>query len=106
MVKAAAYVSAKYLSAKTAGEYNNKTFVIDSAFNSEIGQQGSEQDKLCIRLKGIDKPLALNQTNLTILMVAYGDDTDSWINKKVILHIVSVPFNGQVVQGLQLEATN
>lgn len=103
MVKAIEFITAKYLTAKVAKEYNGKSFIIDSAFAETVGQGENEQDKLCIRLKGIDKPLPLNQTNLTILTGAYGDDTDSWVNKKITLRIVKVKFNGELVDGLQVE---
>lgn len=99
MVKATEFVSAKYLAAKTAGEYKGKTLVIDSAFSEQI----NEEEKLCIRFKNVDKPLALNQTNLSVLMAAFGDDTDDWINGKVVLNIVKVAFNGKLVDGIQLE---
>jgi hypothetical protein len=56
-----------------------------------------------VRFKDIEKPLALNQTNLTILMAAYGDDSDTWVNKSVIIHLVTVPFNGQPVLSIQVE---
>ena len=103
MVKATQYVTAKYLSAKTAGEYDGKKFTIDAAFNAEIGQAGQEQDKLCIRLKGVEKPIALNQTNLTALITCFGEDTDSWINKNITLKIIPVMFNGQATKGIYLE---
>lgn len=105
-MKATDFITAKYLTAKVAGEYNGKQYIIDSVFREVIGQGGQEQEKLCVRFKGIDKPLPLNQTNLTILSSAYGDDTDMWINKKVTLRIVQVKFDGELVKGIQVEITN
>lgn len=102
MVKATDFVSAKYLSAKVAKEFNGKKYTIDTAFSENI----NDEDKLCIRLSGVDRPLALNQTNLSVLMAAFGDDTDSWVNQKVILKIVKVSFNGKLVDGIQLEPVN
>lgn len=102
MVKASKFTNAQYLSAKTAGEFNGKKFTIDSAFSSLVGQIGEEKEKLLVRLSGINKPLVLNQTNLAILTTAFGDDTDTWINQKVTVNIVSVMFNGQPVMGIQL----
>lgn len=103
MVSAKKYVNeSKYLSAKNAGEYVGKKFVIDSVFDGEVGQEGSEQDKLLVRFAGIPKPLPLNQTNLSILILAYGDDTDAWVNHKVTINTVMVSFGGQMVPGIQL----
>lgn len=98
MVNVKKFVSAKYLSAKNVGEHKGKTFVIDSAFQDVI----NDDEKLCIRLSGIDTPMVLNQTNLTILIDAYGIDTDSWINNKVQINVVKVTFNGNLTDGLQL----
>ena len=102
MVKASKFTTAQYLSAKTAGEFNGKKFTINAAFSSLVGSLGKEKEKLLVRLEGIDKPLVLNQTNLAMLTIAYGDDTDQWINNKVILNLVSVSYNGQIVLGIQL----
>lgn len=99
MVKVTEFVNAKYLAAKTAGEYNGKTLTIDSVFPEII----NEDEKLCVRFNGVERPLALNQGNLTALMAAYGDDSDMWISHKVILHLVRVTFNGQQVPSIQIE---
>lgn len=98
MVNVKKFVSNKYLSVKNLGENKGKTFVIDSAFAVDI----NEDEKLCIRLSGIDTPMVLNQTNLTILIDAYGIDTDSWVNNKVMINVVKVTFNGNLTDGLQL----
>ena len=99
MVKATVYKNAKYLSAKDSKDLNGTKHVIDAAFNEVI----NDEDKLCIRLSNVGLPLALNQTNLNILITAFGDDTDDWINKKVTIRIVKVSYNGNMVDGIQLE---
>lgn len=97
-MKANEFVNAKYLTAKNLNENKGKKVVIDAAFSENI----SGQDKLCIRFKGIDNPLPLNQTNLSILIAEFGDDTDKWINHSVTLNVVKVQYNGQMVDGIQL----
>ena len=99
MVKIGKFVTAKYMNAKSAGQYNGRKLVIDTVFPADI----NESEKLCIRFKDVDAPLALNQTNLTLLSAAWGDESDNWINKVVILHLVNVTYNGQMVLGVQLE---
>jgi hypothetical protein len=98
MVNVKKFVSAKYLSAKNIGDSRGKTFVIDTAFSDII----NEEEKLIIRLNGVDSPMPLNQTNLSILVEAYGEDTDEWINNKVTLNIVKVQYAGNLVDGIQL----
>ena len=104
MVNVAGYIKSKFMSAKSAIEQDmkGKKFVIDVAYNETI----NNEDKLCLRFKNVDSPMPLNQTNITILSAAYGDDTDAWINHKVMLNIVKVNYNGQMVDSIQLEPTN
>lgn len=98
MVKVAKFVTTKYLAAKNAGEYKGKKFTIDAVFAETI----NDVEKLVVRLSGIDQALPLNQTNLTILVDAFGDDSDKWINHSVVLNVVKVTFNGELKDGIQL----
>lgn len=101
MVNAKAYKTVKkYLSAKDDGkDIDGKKFVIDSVFESEM-QDGSEY--LTVRLAGVEKVLTLNQTNLSLLMAHYGEDTDKWINQSVIIRVVPVNYGGELTKGLQV----
>ena len=101
MVNTKKYTESNYVSAKNAKEYKDETFVIDSAFEDEIGP--NKDTKLLIRLKGIEKPIPLNKTNVVVLSSAFGDDTNDWMNEKVIFRIAPVMFQGQPVDGIQLE---
>ena len=99
MVNAKKYVSeGKYMNAASVKEIEGKSLTIDAAFNETI----NDKEKLCIRFAGHDKVLALNQTNLTILIDSFGDDTDMWVNKKIKLTIVKVKFNNELKDGVQV----
>lgn len=98
MVNVKQFVSAKYLSAKNDSELKGKICTIDAAFPDTV----NGEEKLIIRLSGIEKPLVLNQTNLSILIGEWGEDTDNWINHKVSIQIVKVQYNGSLVDGIQL----
>lgn len=98
MVNVKKFVSAKYLSAKNLGDNRGKICSIDAAFTDVI----NEEEKLIIRLGGIDSPMVLNQTNLSILIAEWGENTDDWINNKVSVNVVKVTYNGNLVDGLQL----
>jgi hypothetical protein len=91
------YINADYVKQTLLG----KKLIIDAAFNEVV----NDNDKLCIRFKDESKILALNQTNLTILMTEYGDDTDDWINHAVNLSVVQVTFNGKLTPGVQVTPT-
>ena len=88
------YINAQYVKENLVG----KALVIDACFNETI----NEQEKLCLRFKGVDKVLALNQTNLSILSLAYEDETANWVNKKVYLNVLKVKFNGDLVDSVQV----
>ena len=51
------------------------------------------------------KPMVLNVTNLKRMAKALGDDTDEWINGKVILYVdPDIEFGGNVVGGLRIKS--
>ena len=100
MVSAKGFINKKYFSAKDDGkECDGKSYIIDAAFPEDI----NGEMKLCIRLKGLDKPIALNQTNLSILVAKFGEETEEWINKQVIISIVKVNYQGSMVDSMQLK---
>lgn len=101
MVNVKKFVSAKYLSSKNLGNNVGKTCFIDAAYSDIV----NDEDKLLLRLSGIENPLVLNQTNLSILIAAYGDDTDKWLGNGVVINLVKVSYNGQMVDGIQLSPT-
>ena len=101
MVNVKKFKTVKYLAAKEAGEHNGKKFIIDTAFPAMI----QENEKICVRLKGVEQPIVLNQTNLSLLSSAYTDDTENWIGKKVVFVVASVLFNGEMKPSIQLQPT-
>lgn len=106
MVSAKAYKTEKrFLSAKDDKfQIDGQTFIIDAVFPEEIrGNDGSVKENLVVRLKGVEKLLSLNQTNLTILATDFGDDTDNWVNEKITLMVVSTKFKGEITQGIQVK---
>ena len=74
----------KYLSAKDFVGKNLKVTI------SDVGEQHFEaddtkpaRDLLTLSFKGKDKGLCLNATNATILVEAYGGETDGWAGHEV-----------------------
>ena len=104
MVNAKAYkTEKKYLSAKEDSELDGKVLVIDAAFAEEISSnQGDVKETICLRFKDVKKVLSLNQTNLSLLINAYGEDTDMWINHKVKFMIINQTFKGEITKGIQV----
>jgi len=104
MVKATLFkTEKKYLSAKEDYSLEGKTLVIDSVFKEEISnQQGDSKESLCIRFKDVKKVLSFNQTNLTLCINEFGDDTDMWVNQKVKVSLVNQTFQGEIKKGIQI----
>lgn len=65
------------------------------------GEAGEQRWVLMFR--ELPKGLVLNTTTIRVLAKAFGEDSDSWIGKKVTLYVdPNVSFKGQVVGGLRL----
>jgi len=63
------------------------------------------ENKWTMSFPELDKPLVLNSTNMHIVGAIYGDDTDGWMGKKIVLyHDPNVSFGGKLVGGLRVRA--
>ena len=86
MVDATKYTQSesKYLSAKDFVGKNLKVVI------SEVGEQHFDaddnkpaRDLLTLSFRGKDKGLCLNSTNATVLVDAYGGETDNWAGHEI-----------------------
>ena len=69
----------------------------------DLGQEGQKEQRWIIYFKEQPKGMVLNVTTIRVLESAYGDDTDTWIGKRVLLYVdPNVSFQGRVVGGLRL----
>lgn len=48
------------------------------------------------------KGMVLNKTNSKIIAQAYGDDTDSWAGKKIVMYSAMVDLRGDMVEAIRL----
>jgi hypothetical protein len=53
--------------------------------------------------KNGSKGLPLNSTNWDTLAGAYGEESDDWIGKPVILHVERVLYKGKATQGIRMK---
>ena len=53
-----------------------------------------------------DKQMVCNKTNATIIAEMYGDDTDLWTGKEVMLTVKDVEFQGKTVLGIRVKNMN
>ena len=63
---------------------------------------GDDDQKPVLYFEGKDKGIVLNKTNATNITVAYGDDTDNWIGKEIILFTAWVDFQGKSVEAIRV----
>jgi hypothetical protein len=69
----------------------------------EAGGEGENAyEKPVLFFVGKQKGLMLNKTNATMIADAYGDDTDDWVGKEIIVHPDRVAFQGKVVDCLRV----
>jgi hypothetical protein len=67
----------------------------------ELREVGDDQ-KPVLFFHGKDKGVVLNKTNANNIGVAYGDDTDEWTGKEVILYEAIVDFQGRSVKAIRI----
>jgi arabinogalactan endo-1,4-beta-galactosidase len=52
--------------------------------------------------QGKDKGMVLNKTNANNISAAYGDDTDDWAGKELVLFEAMVDFQGKTVAAIRV----
>ena len=72
-----------------------------------VAKEGAEPEyKWAMSFAECDKPLVLNSTNIQLSERIFGsDDTDEWVNKKIVLYTdPNVSYGGKVVGGIRVRA--
>ena len=67
---------------------------IEEITEEEIGQGSDKKIKLVLWIKGQDKGMVLNKTNGGILADLYGDETDDWTGRRIVLIVQKVEYQG------------
>ena len=75
---------------------------IESVTLEEIGQGADKEKKLIIGFKGKEKKLVCNKTNAGTIGQLYGDETDDWIGKQVILTARDVEYQGKTTLAIRV----
>lgn len=58
------------------------------------------QNKLVVLFEEIPELLVLNKTNALVLAEAFGNDTDAWNGKKIMLQKIKRTFQGKLVDAI------
>lgn len=88
-----------YLKAADLQERNVKV-VMDRVEMEDIGGD----HKPILYFQGKDKGMVLNKTNANNIAIAYGDDTDGWEGKEIVLFEAMVDFQGKTVPAIRVRA--
>jgi arabinogalactan endo-1,4-beta-galactosidase len=54
--------------------------------------------------KGSEKGMVMNKTNANNIAALYGDDTDNWQGKEIVLFEAMVDFQGKTVAAIRVRA--
>jgi len=67
-----------------------------------VEEVGDDEQKPVITFIGNIKPMVLNRTNSATIAALYGDDTDLWIGKPVVLFSTKVQFQSKLVDAIRV----
>lgn len=87
-----------------ADDLNGKQvrLTIEDVTLEEIGQGKDKEKKLIVSFVGKEKKLVLNKTNAKTISKLYGDETDGWIDKDIIIAAREVEFQGDMVWSIRV----
>jgi hypothetical protein len=63
-----------------------------------------EDDKPVLFFVGKEKGMVLNKTNANNIAAIYGDDTQAWRDKEIVLFPAMVDFQGKTVEAIRVRA--
>jgi len=83
-----------------AADLNDRevTVVMDRIELEDVG----DGHKPVLYFRKSTKGLVLNKTNAKVIAGTYGDDTDDWIDKTIILYPAMVDFRGDMVEAIRV----
>jgi hypothetical protein len=90
------YIKADDLAGK---EYK---LVIAEVRIEDVGGPGNEEDKPVLYFAGRTKGCVLNRTNAMAIASKYGEDTDAWIDKEILIYPDQTNFQGRMVPCIRM----
>ena len=93
----------QYLKAADLPERSELDLVIDKIQVEEIENgSGGQEKKPVLYFRGKEKGMVVNKTDGELLISAYGDDTESFTGKLIVLYRTETQFQGKLVPCLRL----
>jgi hypothetical protein len=78
--------------------------VLATIKNVTVEEVSEGEDKPILNFLGDLKPMVLNRTNSTTVAELYGEDTDHWTGKPVVLFSTKVQFQSKLVDAIRVRA--
>lgn len=78
---------------------------IQSCVIEDVGGPGESEDRPVLYFTGFTKGLVLNKTNATTIAAMYGDETDEWVGKAVVLFPTDTEFRGKMTPCVRVRST-
>jgi hypothetical protein len=75
------------------------TVIIERADIEKVG----DDRKLVLYFQNKEKGLICNKTNATMIADLYGNDTDQWIGREIVLHPARVMFQQRMVDAVRVK---
>jgi hypothetical protein len=104
-MKIGAAFPSKYLRAADIPEGRQLRLTIDHVVVENVaGNSDPDDEKPVLYFQGKTKGVVLNKTNANIISAAYGDETEEWSGKGIILFPSETQFQGKLVPCLRVKA--
>lgn len=100
------FVGGKTLTAKALGKGKVIGKITSVHVETLKDRSGKENERLCLEIEDQRKLVPLNVGNCTNLEKAYGEDTDDWEGKPVMVTTHKVKFGDEDVDGLLVTAVD
>ncbi len=91
----------KYLKAADLAGKSHE-LVIKEVKIEDVGGQGNEEDKPCLYFVGKQKGCVLNRTNAMAIAARYGEDTEAWTDKPILVYPDTTMFQGKMVDCIRM----
>lgn len=94
----------KYLRASDIPEGRQVQVVMDHvAIENVAGNSDPDDEKPVLYFRGKSKGMVLNKTNSTTISQVYGDETDDWSGKPLMLYASETTFQGKTMPCLRVK---
>ena len=67
-------------------------------------KDGKTEEKVLMKFRGLDAGLIVNKTNWNAVAKQHGDESESWVGKKITLTVMYVEFGADLVSAIRVKS--